>query len=46
MIEKLAIENDLFIIEDAAQGFGGKIGVKKQAHLAMWQQRHSSQLSL
>ena len=29
MIEKIAMENNLFIIEDAAQGFGGEIRGKK-----------------
>jgi dTDP-4-amino-4,6-dideoxygalactose transaminase len=29
MIEKIASENDLFIIEDAAQGFGGEIRGRK-----------------
>ena len=29
LIEKIALENNLFLIEDAAQGFGGEIKGKK-----------------
>ena len=35
LIEKFAKDNNLLIIEDTAQGFGGHIGEKKQDHLVM-----------
>ena len=35
LIEKFAKDNNLLIIEDAAQGFGGQIGEKKQELLEM-----------
>ena len=40
LIEKFAEENDLFIIEDAAQGFGGKIRGKKLVLLEMYLELH------
>lgn len=45
-LEKIAEENHLLLLEDGAQGFGGRIGEKERAALEMQLQRLSFRQSL